>query len=94
MGAIFNAQANHTPLLVTAGQQARELITLQANLTNRDAIAAPVGQSVTSLPARPTCRWRSPARSTSRTRRRRAPPVSVPMDDWEADVTDADADAA
>ena len=37
MGAIFNAQANHTPLLVTAGQQARELITLQANLTNRDA---------------------------------------------------------
>src|SRR5438046_7391483 len=37
MGAIFNAQANHSPLLVTAGQQARSLVTLQANLTNRDA---------------------------------------------------------
>jgi benzoylformate decarboxylase len=37
MGAIFNAQANHTPLLVTAGQQVRAQITMQANLTNRDA---------------------------------------------------------
>src|SRR4051795_11124745 len=36
MGAMFNAQANKSPLLVTAGQQARELVTLQANLTNRD----------------------------------------------------------
>src|SRR5918992_1849320 len=27
MGAIFNAQANKAPLLVTAGQQARSLIT-------------------------------------------------------------------
>src|SRR6266513_5703644 len=38
MGAIFNAQANHSPVVVTAGQQARTLITLQAHLTNRDAI--------------------------------------------------------
>src|SRR3954468_10381102 len=37
MGAIFNAQANHTPLVVTAGQQVRAHITMQANLTNRDA---------------------------------------------------------
>jgi len=29
MGAIFNAQANKTPLLVTAGQQTRSLMTLQ-----------------------------------------------------------------
>ena len=35
--AIFNAQANKSPLLVTAGQQVRALITMQANLTNRDA---------------------------------------------------------
>ena len=41
MGAIFNAQANHSPLLVTAGQQARSLMTLQANLTNRDATRVP-----------------------------------------------------
>ena len=37
MGAIFNAQANKSPLLVTAGQQVRAQITMQANLTNRDA---------------------------------------------------------
>src|SRR5215204_6293836 len=41
MGAIFNAQANHAPLLISAGQQARELVTLQANLTNRDATRMP-----------------------------------------------------
>src|SRR5688500_9470257 len=38
VGAIFNAQANKSPLLVTGGQQARHLITLNANLTNRDAV--------------------------------------------------------
>jgi len=37
MGALFNAQANHSPLLVTAGQQVRAQITMNANLTNRDA---------------------------------------------------------
>ncbi len=41
MGAIFNAQANHSPLLITAGQQVRAQMTLQANLTNRDAIRMP-----------------------------------------------------
>ena len=41
MGAIFNAQANHSPLVVTAGQQVRAAMTMQANLTNRDAAAMP-----------------------------------------------------
>jgi benzoylformate decarboxylase len=41
VGAIFNARANRAPLLVTAGQQARSLITMQANLTNRDAVEVP-----------------------------------------------------
>src|SRR5256885_6648421 len=41
MGAIFNAQANKSPLVVTAGQQSRSLMTLQANLTNRDATRMP-----------------------------------------------------
>ena len=35
VGAIFNAQANKTPMLVTAGQQVRAHMTMQANLTNR-----------------------------------------------------------
>src|ERR671936_624960 len=41
MGAIFNAQANKSPLLITAGQQVRAQITMQANLTNRDATRVP-----------------------------------------------------
>src|SRR5436309_14159592 len=41
MGAIFNAQANKSPLVVTAGQQVRALMTLQANLVNRDAVRMP-----------------------------------------------------
>ena len=41
VGAIFNARANRAPLLVTAGQQARSLMTLQALLTNRDAARMP-----------------------------------------------------
>ena len=41
MGAIFNAQANKSPLVITAGQQARSLMTLQAKLTNRDATRMP-----------------------------------------------------
>src|ERR1700716_437417 len=37
VGGIFNAQANKSPLLITAGQQVRPHITIEANLTNRDA---------------------------------------------------------
>src|SRR4030081_551156 len=38
VGGIFNAQSNHSPLLITAGQQVRAQITMEANLTNRDAV--------------------------------------------------------
>ena len=41
VGAIFNARANRAPLLITAGQQARSLMTMQATLTNRDAVEVP-----------------------------------------------------
>src|SRR3984893_18907110 len=36
VGAIFNARANKAPLLVTAGQQAREAMTRQATLNNHE----------------------------------------------------------
>src|SRR3954447_879965 len=36
VGGIFNAQSNKSPLLVTAGQQVRAQITMEANLTNRE----------------------------------------------------------
>jgi benzoylformate decarboxylase len=94
MGAIFNAQANHSPVLVTAGQQARAQITLQANLTNRDAIRMP----------HPLVKWSyEPARAEDvplalahGTHLASLPPkgpvfVSLPMDDWYAEVDEADA---
>src|SRR5689334_24644430 len=93
MGAIFNAQANKTPLVITAGQQARQLMTLQANLTNRDATRMP----------HPLVKWSyEPPRAEDVPHAiargihlASLPPrgpvfVSIPMDDWDAD-TDADA---
>ncbi|HEV2814969.1 MAG TPA: benzoylformate decarboxylase [Solirubrobacteraceae bacterium] len=92
MGAIFNAQANKSPIVVTAGQQARELMTLQANLTNRDAVRMP----------HPLVKWSyEPPRAEdvphalARAAHLAALPprgpvfVSIPMDDWDADVDEA-----
>jgi benzoylformate decarboxylase len=89
MGAIFNAQANKSPLVVTAGQQSRSLMTLQANLTNRDAARVP----------HPLVKWSyEPPRAEDvphaiarATHVASLPPtgpafVSIPMDDWAADV--------
>jgi benzoylformate decarboxylase len=97
MGAIFNAQANHSPLLVTAGQQARAQITLQANLANRDATRMP----------HPLVKWsHEPARAEDvplalahgahlAGLAPRGPVfVSLPMDDWGAEVDEDDARAA
>lgn len=93
MGAIFNAQANKTPLVITAGQQHRSLMTLQANLTNRDATRMP----------HPLVKWSyEPPRAQdvphalARAMHVAALPpkgptfVSIPMDDWSAEV-DAEA---
>ena len=91
MGAIFNAQANHSPLLVTAGQQVRAHLTMQANLTNRDATRVvhpfvkwsfepPRAQDVPGALARAIhTAFLAPKGPTF---------VSLPMDDWteEADA--------
>src|SRR4051794_29084174 len=89
MGAIFNAQANKSPLLVTAGNQTRSLMTLQANLTNRDAARMP----------HPLVKWSyEPPRAEDvphalarAIHAASLPPrgpafVSIPMDDWAAEV--------
>ena len=94
MGAIFNAQANHSPLLVTAGQQVRAQITMQANLTNRDAIRVvhpfvkwsfepPRAQDVPLALARGIQIASLPPKGPAF--------VSLPMDDWTAEVDEADA---
>ena len=91
MGAIFNAQANHSPLLVTAGQQVRAHITMQANLTNRDATRVvhpfvkwsfepPRAQDVPHALAR--------AIHTASLAPKGPAFVSLPMDDWNEEAED------
>jgi benzoylformate decarboxylase len=93
MGAIFNAQANKSPLVITAGQQVRAMMTLQANLTNRDAIRMP----------HPLVKWSyEPPRAEDvplalgrAVHVASLPPrgpafVSIPMDDWGIEVDDGD----
>jgi benzoylformate decarboxylase len=85
VGAIFNARANKAPLLVTAGQQARSLITMQANLTNRDAVQGPEPHVKWSYePPRPAD---VPFALAQAIHHASLPPqgpafVSIPMDDW------------
>ena len=93
MGALFNAQANKTPLLVTAGQQVRAHMTMQANLTNRDATRVP----------HPFVKWSYeppraedvPAALARGIHHATLPPggpafVSIPMDDWNVEADDAE----
>src|SRR3954452_19987301 len=93
MGAIFNAQANHSPLVITAGQQARSLMTLQANLTNRDATRMP--HPLVKWSYEPPRAEDGPHAIARAVHAASLPPkgpafVSIPMDDWHAEV-DADA---
>jgi benzoylformate decarboxylase len=97
MGAIFNAQANHSPLLITAGQQARAQITLQANLTNRDAARMPHPLVKWSYePPRPEDVPLALAHGAHLAGLAPRGPVfvSLPMDDWYAEVDEGDARAA
>src|SRR5579859_4823872 len=93
VGAIFNARANRAPLLVTAGQQARSMITMGATLTNRDAVDVP----------RPFVKWSfEPPRAADvpfalaqAIHHASLPPagpafVSIPLDDWKAELAPLD----
>jgi benzoylformate decarboxylase len=93
VGAIFNARANKAPLLVTAGQQVRSLIAMQANLTNRDAVEVP----------KPYVKWSNePVRAADvpfalaqaihhASLAPQGPAfVSIPMDDWTAEIAPVD----
>jgi benzoylformate decarboxylase len=90
VGGIFNAQANKSPLVITAGQQVRAHATMEATLTNRDATVGP----------RPYVKWSHepprakdvPGAIARAIHHASLPPkgpafVSIPMDDWgvEAD---------
>jgi benzoylformate decarboxylase len=89
LGAIFNAQANKSPLVITAGQQVRAMITLQANLTNRDATILP--QPFVKWSHEPARAQEVPAALGRACHHAALPPkgpvfLSVPMDDWYAEA--------
>ena len=89
MGAIFNAQANKSALLVTAGNQTRSLMTLQANLTNRDATRMP--HPLVKWSYEPPRAQEVPHALARAIHLAGLPPrgpafVSIPMDDWDAEV--------
>jgi len=97
MGAISNAQANKAPLLVTAGQQARAQITMHANLSNRDATRVP--HPFVKWAFEPPRAQDVPAALARATYLASLPPagpafVSLPMDDWDAEVDHGDAQRA
>jgi benzoylformate decarboxylase len=90
VGGIFNAQANRSPLVITAGQQVRPQITIEANLTNRDAILGP--QPYVKWSHEPPRAQDVPGALARAIHHTMLPPrgpafVSIPMDDWtqEAD---------
>jgi benzoylformate decarboxylase len=94
VGGIFNAQANKAPLVITAGQQVRPQITIEANLTNRDATVAP--RPYVKYSHEPPRAQDVPGALARAIHHAMLPPrgpafVSIPMDDWEQE---ADADRA
>jgi benzoylformate decarboxylase len=89
MGALVTAWHNRTPLVVTAGQQTRQMLALEPWLVNREAVELP----------RPYVKWSYepprpqdvPAAIERAYHLAMAPPrgpvfVSIPMDDWDAPV--------
>ncbi|MGF1703383.1 benzoylformate decarboxylase [Photobacterium makurazakiensis] len=91
MGALTNAWYSHSPLVITAGQQARSLIGVESMLANVDA---------TQLP-RPLVKWSyepswsgdvpralSQAIHMANQPARGPVYVSIPHDDWQQDIDD------
>ena len=89
VGALFNAQANHSPVVVTVGQQVRAQITMQANLTNRDAIRVP--DPFVKYSYEPARAEDVPLALAHAVHLAATPPmgpvmVSIPMDDWDVEM--------
>jgi benzoylformate decarboxylase len=89
VGGIFNAQANKSPLVITAGQQVRAHVTMEANLTNRDATVGP--QPYVKWSHEPPRAADVPAAIARAIHHATLPPrgpafVSIPMDDWDQEA--------
>ncbi|NED78188.1 benzoylformate decarboxylase, partial [Streptomyces sp. SID9944] len=88
MGALTNAVASRTPLVVVAGQQVRPAVGPEANLANVDAPA--LMKPLVGWAAEPACAEDVPralAQAVFEAELRRRPTyLSVPYDDWAAEA--------
>lgn len=89
MGALANAWNSHTPLVVTAGQQVRSMVGVEALLANVDAATLP--RPLVKWSCEPSCAQEVPL-ALSRAIHTAATPaagpvyVSVPYDDWQQEA--------
>ena len=93
MGTLITAFQNKTPLIVTAGQQTREMLMLEPLLTNIDAVTLPRPWVKWSCePARPEDVPAAFMRAYATAVQPPAGPVflSLPLDDWDKEMADID----
>lgn len=89
MGCLLTAYQNKTPLIVTAGQQTREMLMLEPLLTNIDAVTMPRPWVKWSYePARPEDVPAAFMRAYATALQPPAGPVflSLPLDDWDKEM--------
>lgn len=89
MGALANAWNSHTPLVVTAGQQVRAMVGVEALLANVDAATLP--RPLVKWSCEPTCAQEVPlalsrAIHTAGSRAKGPVYLSVPYDDWKQEA--------
>jgi benzoylformate decarboxylase len=89
MGALYNAWKNHTPLIVTAGNQRRIMQSQMCLLTNTDAALVP--RPFVKWSAEPATASEVPAVLAHAIHIAQAPPmgpvfVSLPMDDMQVEL--------
>jgi len=89
MGALANACSAHTPLIVTAGQQTRVMMSVEALLTNLDSTQLP--RPLVKWSCEPSTAQDVPLAMSRALHMAVLPPsgpvyVSVPYDDWAAEA--------
>lgn len=91
LGALTNAQASRTPMLVTAGQQVRRNVGLNAMLANEHATQLP--QPLVAFSGEPLCAEDTPRMVSEAwhvASATQAPTyVSIPYDDWDQPLDEA-----
>ncbi|SAL60622.1 benzoylformate decarboxylase [Caballeronia terrestris] len=89
MGALANACNSHTPLVVTAGQQVRSMVGVEALLANVDAANLP--RPLVKWSCEPACAEEVPLALSRAIHTASAPAmgpvyVSIPYDDWSKEA--------